>query len=48
LRIDDAGAVALERELGVETSGPTSFGEGPDGELYVLSGSDGVFRIDPA
>jgi glucose/arabinose dehydrogenase len=48
LRIDDAGAVALERELGVETSGPTSFGEGPDGALYVLSGSDGVFRIDPA
>jgi glucose/arabinose dehydrogenase len=48
LRLDAAGAVALERELGVSVDGPTSFGEGSDGELYVLSGNDGVFRVDPA
>ena len=28
--------------------GPTTFGEGDDGELYVASGEDGIFRIDPA
>ena len=48
LKLDADGAVALERELGVSLSSPTTFGEGDDGELYVASGSDGIFRIDPA
>ena len=48
LRIDDTGTVTLERDLGVSLEGPTTFGEDADGELYVASGTDGVFRIDPA
>ncbi|HEY8216525.1 MAG TPA: PQQ-dependent sugar dehydrogenase [Acidimicrobiia bacterium] len=48
LRLDDTGGVAEHRDLGVTVSQPTSFGEDADGELYVLSGTDGVFRIDGA
>ncbi len=48
LKLDANGAVALERELGISLDGPTTFGEGDDGELYVASGEDGIFRIDPA
>ena len=36
------------RDLGIATSNLASFGEDAAGELYVLSLSDGVFRIDPA
>lgn len=48
LRIDDNGAVTLERDLGIEAAALASFGEGNDGELYVLSLSEGLFRVDPA
>jgi glucose/arabinose dehydrogenase len=48
LRVDDQGNVVLERALGVSLPGPTTFGEDGDGELYVASGSEGIFRIDPA
>jgi len=48
LRLDAAGDVALERDLGIVLDGPTTFGETDDGELYLASGSDGVFRIDLA
>jgi len=48
LKLDADGAVALERDLGISLPGPTSFGEGDDGELYIASGSEGIFRIDPA
>ena len=34
--------------LHVSADSIASFGEDNDGELYVLSQSDGVFRIDPA
>jgi hypothetical protein len=47
LRLDASGNVALERDLGIALDGPTTFGETDDGELYLASGSDGVFRIDP-
>lgn len=42
------GEVIDNRSLDVEVPGGqmVSFGEGPDGELYVLSLSGGVFRID--
>jgi hypothetical protein len=36
------------RDLGIAASNLASFGEDSAGELYVLSLSDGVFRIDPA
>ena len=35
-------------DLGTGTSQLTSFGEGPDGELYVMSLEGPVFRVDPA
>jgi hypothetical protein len=34
--------------LGVTLKQPSAFGEGRAGELYVLSLSQGIFRIDPA
>jgi glucose/arabinose dehydrogenase len=44
------GEVVETRALdtSVPGGGVTSFGEGPDGELYVMSISGGVFRLDPA
>jgi hypothetical protein len=40
-----AGVVPLELEIG---GVQTSFGEGPDGELYVLTLRNGLFRLDPS
>jgi glucose/arabinose dehydrogenase len=34
-------------ELGVTVPSVSSFGQGPDGELYVLSQSQGIFRVVP-
>ena len=44
------GELVDERRLGVSVPGGqvVSFGEGPDGELYVLSLAGEVLRIDPA
>jgi glucose/arabinose dehydrogenase len=36
------------RDLGMSMSNLSSFGEDASGEMYVLSLSDGVFRIDPS
>lgn len=36
------------RMLGVTMKQPSAFGEGRAGELYVLSLSQGIYRIDPA
>ena len=47
LRIDDNGAITLARDLGIEATALSSLGEGNDGELYVLSLTEGVFRVDP-
>jgi glucose/arabinose dehydrogenase len=41
-----AGPFDLTDQLALEGWGPTSFGEGLDGELYVMDGST-VYRIDP-
>ncbi len=37
-----------ERSLGIEVETPSSFAEGPDGEVYVISLKGDVFRIQPA
>lgn len=44
------GALVEQRSLGVEVPGGqvVSFGEGPAGELFVLSLAGGIYRIDPA
>jgi glucose/arabinose dehydrogenase len=42
------GKGASVRALGAKVSNLSSFGQGPAGELYALSLSGGVFRLDPA
>jgi glucose/arabinose dehydrogenase len=42
-----SGSTAANRELGQTASSPASFGEDNSGELYVLSLSGGLYRIDP-
>jgi glucose/arabinose dehydrogenase len=44
----EAGRVVAERDLRIEGASIASFGEDAAGELYVLSQSDGLFRLDPA
>jgi glucose/arabinose dehydrogenase len=39
---------ATATALSDQPSTPVSFGEGPDGEVYVLSLDGGVYRLDPA
>ncbi|MFP4512434.1 MAG: PQQ-dependent sugar dehydrogenase [Acidimicrobiales bacterium] len=50
LVLQDEGEVVETRSLDVSVPGgqAVSFGEGPDGELYVMSLAGGLFRIDPA
>ena len=45
-----AGASGENRATGLTVTGQqlSSFGEGPDGELYALSLAGGVFRIEAA
>jgi glucose/arabinose dehydrogenase len=47
IKVQD-GQVVAQRDLGVTSDAVASFGEDNDGELYVLSQSQGVFRIDRA
>ena len=42
------GEVATERFLDVNAPRIVSFGEDGAGELYVLSDTDGLFRLDPS
>jgi glucose/arabinose dehydrogenase len=42
------GQVTVDRDLGVRSTNVSSLGVDANGELYVVSLSDGVFRIDPA
>jgi glucose/arabinose dehydrogenase len=43
-----AGTTTAERLLDANAAYISSFGEDADGELYVLSDTDGLFRIDPS
>jgi len=47
LRVDEDGKLARRVRLGASVDSPSSFGEDADGELYVLSQSDGLFKIEP-
>jgi glucose/arabinose dehydrogenase len=44
----DRGRVTASRNLGMQLRSVSSFGQDAEGELYVLSLSQGVYRIDPA
>jgi glucose/arabinose dehydrogenase len=46
--VEQDGRVTDQRDLGPRGNQVTSFGENPDGELYVLSQGDGLQRVDPA
>lgn len=46
LEID--GNDVADRELDIDVETPSSFAEGPDGEVYVISLKGEVFRIEPA
>jgi glucose/arabinose dehydrogenase len=41
-----SGMTVTNRDLGVSVSSPSSFGQDNNGELYVLSLSGGLYRID--
>lgn len=42
------GAATDERDLGLHVDKPTSFGEGPDGRVYLVTNGGSLYRLDPA
>lgn len=42
------GQATDERDLGLHVDKPTSFGEGPDGRVYLVTNDGAVYRIDPS
>ena len=42
------GQAGDDRDLGVQVDRPTSFGEGPDGRVYVVTNDGSLYRLDPA
>jgi len=42
------GAATDDRVLGPHVDSPTSFGEGPDDRVYVVTNKGDVYRLDPA
>ena len=47
--VQKRGRVAYERhDLGLQVPGLVSFAQLPDGEIYAISLTEGVFRIEPA
>ena len=42
------GAATDDRDIGLHVDQPTSFGEGPDGRIYVVDNGGDVYRVDPA
>jgi glucose/arabinose dehydrogenase len=45
--VQQGGRVADSRDLGLTVPSLSSFGEGPDGEIYLMSLTNGFFRLDP-
>ena len=44
----DGGKVVADRDLGISLEALSSFGQDASGDLYLLSLTRGVFRLDPA
>ncbi|MGH2972618.1 MAG: PQQ-dependent sugar dehydrogenase [Gaiellaceae bacterium] len=42
------GAATDNRDLGLHVDKPTSFGEGPDGRIYLVTNDGALYRLDPA
>jgi glucose/arabinose dehydrogenase len=42
------GAATDDRDLGLHVDKPTSFGEGPDGRVYLVTNDGSLYRLDPA
>lgn len=42
------GAATDEQDLGLQVTQPTSFGEGPDGRVYLVTNGGSLYRLDPA
>jgi glucose/arabinose dehydrogenase len=42
------GAATDDRDTGLHVDQPTSFGEGPDGRVYIVDNGGDVYRLDPA
>jgi hypothetical protein len=48
IQLGPDGTVAADRVLGTEIPGVSSFGEDANGELYIVSQTQGIFRVDAA
>ena len=46
--VENGGAAQNHRFLGPQVSELASFGQAANGDLYILSRSGGIYRIDPA
>lgn len=42
------GAATDDRDLDLHVDKPTSFGEGPDGRVYLVTNGGSLYRLDPA
>jgi glucose/arabinose dehydrogenase len=42
------GEAQNNRDLGLHVDKPTSFGEGPDGRVYLVTNDGSLYRLDPA
>ncbi|HEY2074144.1 MAG TPA: PQQ-dependent sugar dehydrogenase [Gaiellaceae bacterium] len=42
------GTATDDRDLGLHVDKPTSFGEGPDGRIYLVTNGGALYRLDPA
>jgi len=42
------GEAGDNRDLGLHVDKPTSFGEGPDGRVYLVTNDGSLYRLDPA
>jgi hypothetical protein len=41
------GEAGGDRDLGLHVNKPTSFGEGPDGRVYLVTNDGSLYRLDP-
>ncbi len=42
----EEGKVTLQRDIGLAPEPPASFGQGPDGELYIVGYLGTIYHVD--